>query len=140
MHKEIRIDGNLKEIATPLVCENRDDFTKYMFSLASVFSNPDHQDKYNRQENMEFTIEGLRMMCHEYLALVFSGKLQPYDIRFQSEEDKRESIKSFRSGMLAITERLMKSGVPMHENNGRYEIEFDDLKEMGKKEFEDGES
>ena len=128
---------DLKSLATPLVCENRDDFTKYFYSLARVISHPPKGE--SMQSHMEFTIEGLQILMHEYLALVMNEKIEPYYIEFASEKDKEESMRVFRQGMLEITEQLSKSGVPMQETeDGRMEIMFDDLKEIGRKEFGNG--
>lgn len=130
MEKPQKIIKLTRDIAEPLVCKDRDDFTKYFFSLAMIFAKPQEENT----ENKAFIIEGMQMLMHEYMALVFSGKMEPYRMKFSDEEDKEESIKAFREGMLQVTERLMNAGVPMKEEDGKFSIEFDDLK----KEFENG--
>ena len=128
---------DLESLATPLVCRDRDDFTKYFYSLAKVISTP--PDDRTKQEHIEFTIDGLQILMHEYLALVMNGKIEPYYIKFGSEKDREETIRVFREGMLCITGQLAQSGVPMQEtDDGRMEIMFDDLKELGRKEFGNG--
>ncbi len=131
---EIRVK-NLPGIATPLVCRDKDDFTKYFFSLAKVITRP--PEEASDKDNVEFMIEGMQILCHEYLALVLNGKIEPYNIEYGSEKDRRESIAAFRQCMLEITERMMKSGVKMNEDDGRYKIDFEDLLKNGGKEFFD---
>lgn len=127
---EIKVK-NLHSIATPLVCRDKDDFTKYFFSLARVFNRP--PEGSTEKENVEFTIEGMQILCHEYLALIMSGKMEPYYMEFGSEHDREESVAAFRQGMLEITGRLMKAGVQMEEaNDGRYKIDFEELMKYGK--------
>lgn len=121
---------DLNSIATPLVCRDKDDFTKYFFSLARVFNRP--PEGSTDKENIEFTIEGMQILCHEYLALVMSGIMEPYYMEYGSEKDREESVAAFRQGMLEITSRMMKSGVKMEEVDGRYKIDFDDLMKFGK--------
>ena len=129
-----------QDIIVPLVCENRDDFTKFVFSLANIFTN-DPMPGSTKQENMEFCIESLRTLLHEYLALVFTGKLEPYRIAYETEEDRQEAIKEFRAAMMEINVSMARSGVPMVETDGgRVEIDFDKLKKQGDKEFGNGQS
>ena len=122
-------------VIKPLVCRDRDDFTKYFMSLANIFS--DVNNDATKKENYEFFIDSAKYLLHEYLALVLSGKLDPYKMEFNSEEDARKCTEEFREGMLEITMKMMEKGVPFKEcEDGRSRIMFDKLKE----EFEDGKS
>ena len=125
------------DIGKTLVCKDRDDFTKFFYSLACMFAEPSDELE-SKKDRVGFMIESMQMLMHEYMALVLSGELEPYNIKFGSEEDRNESIKAFRQGMIIMTERLMKSGVPMREKDGRYEIQYEELLKRGKKEFDDG--
>lgn len=130
---------DLNAISTPLVCRDKDDFTKLFLAVAMTMAEGRHGE--TDKDAVGFNIESLRILLHEYLALVFKGRLEPYNIKFASEQDQEESINMFRESMLLISERLMESGVPMQEtDDGRTSIMFDKLKEMGEKEFEDGEN
>ena len=131
MHNEIRVK-DLNAIATPLVCRDRDDFTKLFLAVVWTISEKGAKNK----DGVGFNIESLQILLHEYLALIMKGRLEPYYIKFASEKDQEESVNAFRESMLMISERLMKSGVPMHEtSDGRTSILFDELKKMGKEEF-----
>lgn len=132
--KTVRLSS---DIGKTLVCRNRDDFTKFFYSLVCMFVEPSDELE-SKKDRVGFIIESMQMLMHEYMALVFNGELDPYNIKFGSEEDRDESIKAFRQGMILMTERLMKSGVPMQEKGGRYEIQFEELLKRGKKEFSDG--
>ena len=129
-----------QDIIVPLVCETRDDFTKFIFSLANIFTT-EPMPGSTKQENMEFCVESLRTLLHEYLALVFTGKLDPYRIAYETEEDRQEARKEFRSAMMEINLKMAKAGVPMVETDGgRVEIDFDKLKKQREKESENGKS
>lgn len=124
-----------KEIVEPLFCRDVDDFTKYFLSLANIFANQDNGK--DKKENIEFFIDSIKYILHEYLSLVLNGKLDPYKMSFGSDEDKKACVGMFREGMMEITMKMMEHGVPFKEcEDGRSRIMFDKLK----KEFEDGKS
>ena len=126
--KTVRLSS---DIGKTLVCRNRDDFTKFFFSLVCMLVEPNDESE-SKQDRAGFVIESMQMLMHEYMALVFNGELDPYNIKFGSEEDRDESIKAFRQGMILMTERMMKSGIPMQEKGGRFEIQFDELLKRSK--------
>ena len=139
MEKPKKIVRLSKDSVEPLVCKDRDDFTKFFFSLAAMFAeNNSAISDENDKDNMGFVIESMQLLMHEYMSLVFKGEMEPYNIKFGSDADKDESIKAFRQGMIEVTERLMKSGVPMEENDGKFGIMFDELKKKGAEEFGNG--
>lgn len=126
--KTVRLSS---DIGKTLVCRNRDDFTKFFFSLVCMLVEPNDESE-SKKDRAGFIIESMQMLMHEYMALVFNGELEPYNIKFGSEGDRDESIKAFREGMVLMTERMMKSGIPMQEKGGRFEIQFDELLKRSK--------
>lgn len=107
------------EIAEPSFCENESEFYKIFVSQVKVASNGD------TEEAMFFTM-GIRILCHEYLALVLSGKMEPFTL--PNEFVEREK-KFFRDLIHFENEMMQKAGVPLKEGeDGKVDIDIEELK------------
>ena len=107
------------EIAEPSFCENESEFYKIFVSQVKVASNGDPE------EAMFFTM-GIRILCHEYLALVLSGKMEPLTL---SDEFVEREKKFFREVIHLENEMMQKAGVPLKEGrDGKVDIDIEELK------------
>ena len=107
-----------KKLEGPAFIENESDFYKVLISMVKIMSKGDYDDA-------EFFTMGMRIICHEYLALVLAGKMDPFTLPKEFVEREKETFKdliNFENVM------LQKAGVPMFEGeHGKVEI---DVKEM----------
>lgn len=95
------------------ICETQDDFYKFLFVIAR--SNSDSS------EEMEYNVFGLRLLLHEYAALILNGEMDPYQLpKFVVENESR----SFRDLIHSVNEEMAELGVPMKEGEGG-KMEFD---------------
>lgn len=99
-----------KAVTTPNVCEDAQDFYKLFLSQIATLP-PEERDHY---------ANGVRIIMHEYLALVLSGKLKPY-----KDKIGKRAKKDFRELIHAINEVLVESGVPMKEEDGKIILDLD---------------
>lgn len=107
-------------IADPYFCEDKEDFYKLCLSECRAHSRD--------TEDMTMYMIGLRIVLHEYLALVLSKKMEPYEEDEAWVENEREGFK----GMIdMINEYYAGIGVPIREGeNGRIKVDYKKLKEM----------
>lgn len=116
------------EAATPAFCENQDDFYKMVFAMARVWAD-------ECGEEMSFVTFGIKLLLHEYFALVCSGRMKPYLIE---EDIKEQEIEGFKEMINFQNQWLTNIGVPMKEGeHGKVEFDYDALDEMIKRR-EDG--
>lgn len=101
-----------KEVTTPVVCRDGDDFVKFMASFVMIHSAESGMPH-------EVFASGLKHLLHEYLALSLQGELEPY----RASPDKK-TTELFRDGMLTLAEKMMPN-VPMKEEGGRVKIDVD---------------
>lgn len=109
------------QVADPAFCENRDDFYKMVFSMARVWAD-------DSREDLEFVAFGVKLLLHEYFALVCSGKMEPYllDPAFKENE-----LKGFKEMINYSNQWLTKLGIPMREGeHGKVEFDYDAIDEM----------
>lgn len=109
------------QVAEPAFCENRDDFYKMVISMARVWAD-------DNREELEFVTFGVRLLLHEYLALVCSGKMKPYilDPAFKENE-----LEGFKEMINHSNQWLTSLGVPMREGeNGKVEFDYGAIDEV----------
>lgn len=112
------------EAATPSFCESQDDFYKMVFSMAKVWAD-------NCQEDMSFVTFGIKLLLHEYFALVCSGRMSPYLI---DDDIKKQEIEAFKEMINYQNEWLTNIGVPMKEGEGgKVEFDYEALDELIKR-------
>ena len=108
-----------KKLEGPAFIENESDFYKVLISMVKIMSKGDYDDA-------EFFTMGMRIICHEYLALVLSGKMDPFTLPKEFVEREKETFKdliNFENVM------LQKAGVPMFEGEkGKIEIDVEEMK------------
>lgn len=102
------------QVAVPAFCENRDDFYKMSLSMARVWAD-------DSREELEFVAFGVRLLLHEYLALVCSGKMEPYIL---DPAVKKNELEGFKEMINHLNQWLTELGVPMREGEGG-KVEFD---------------
>lgn len=108
------------QIADPYFCESEGDFHKLCVATCRI-----HTDS---PEESEIFIIGLRVILHEYLALVLSQKMKPYEM---DKEWVEREMDGFKGTIACINEYFTKIGVPMYEGeNGKMEIDYKKIKEM----------
>lgn len=108
-----------EKIEGPAFMENESDFYKVMVSLVKIMSKGDHDDA-------AFYTLGLRILLHDYFALVLTGKMTPLTLPDDFVKREKETFKE-----LINFENMMfqKAGVPMFEgDNGKMEIDIEELK------------
>lgn len=109
------------------LCESQSEFYKMMLSQIKIFSDGD-------VEKAAFATMGLRILLSDYLILVLQGKMKPI---FLSEEFIKKEKDGFRSLMNLENMLLQKAGVPLKENNGKVEIDFETFSKLVGEEWED---
>lgn len=109
---------------TPAYCKDYDEFHKLFFSFVQMAS--------DNTEEACAVVSSMRAMFHDYLALVVSGKMDPYLL---SKEEIACNEKDFRELMCEINTILAEGGVPLEEDKGgRLRIDYDSLsKKVGDK-------
>ena len=112
------------EAATPAFCENQDDFYKMVFSMTRVWAG-------DSREEMPFVTFGIKLLLHEYFALVCSGKMSPYLI---DEDVKEKELEGFKEMINYQNQWLTNIGVPMKEGeHGKVEFDYEALDEIIKR-------
>lgn len=115
-------------IADPYFCEDRDDFYKMCLASCQAFT-----DNFEDSEYFSFFI---RVLCHEYLALVLSKKLEPYEMGEEVVENEKSG---FKEAIGHVNELITSLGIPTFEGeDGKIKIDHDELKRRVQEE-EDGE-
>lgn len=106
-----------ENIVTPQICTNEDEFVKMM--LMEVLFQTDNVDP-----DPEQLVGRLKVFIHDYLALVLSGKLKPYEVYENGLSKKHANDVIRKMGVLAG-----KVGVPIKETNeGKLELDFETIK------------
>ena len=113
-----------EQIADPYFCETEGDFHKLCVATCKLYAD-------NSEEASIFAI-GLRVILHEYLALVLSQKMKPYEM---DKEWVERELEGFRGTIACMNEYFTKIGVPMYEGeNGKMEIDYKKIQEEFEKE------
>ena len=113
-----------EHIADPYFCETEGDF--YKLCVATCRAHTDAPE-----DAMMFVI-GLRTILHEYLALVLSEKMKPYEMDEEWVENEKDG---FKGTIAYMNEYFAKIGMPMYEGeNGKMEIDYKKIKEEFEKE------
>lgn len=103
-------------------CEDETDFHKLI--LAHVRS------VAHDNEDALFLTTGIKVICHEYFALVCQHKIKPYLFSKEWVDSEKEG---FHQAMNLMNEMMAKSGVPIKEGkNGKVEINYDDFERVMK--------
>lgn len=112
------------QVAEPTFCENRDDFYKMVFSMVKVWAG-------DSREEMPFVTFGIKLLLHEYFALVCSGKMEPYLLDPAVKENELEGFKEMINYQ---NQWLTNIGVPMKEGeHGKVEFDYEALDEIIKR-------
>lgn len=115
------------EVADTYFCEDSSDFHKLVLGHVESLC--------HNNEDAAFLTLGTRIICHEYLALILSGQMKPYEMNEEWVELNQEG---FRNMIHTINERLVARGVPTKEGEGgKVEIDYDKLKEDAEKGLDD---
>ena len=118
----IQVNENL---ANPYFCEDKTDFHKLLYGQIKAAS--------HSKEDEVFMAVGLRIICHEYLALILSEKMNPYEI---DDEWVKKETPGFKEMIHLVNDEFATLGVPLKEGeNGKLDIDYDTFN----KEFEDEE-
>lgn len=112
------------QIADPYFCETEGDFHKLCIAACRV-----HSDD---PEEAQVFVTGLRVILHEYLALVLSQKMKPYEMDKEWVENEMDG---FKGTIAHMNEYFTKIGLPMYEGeNGKMEIDYKKIQEEFEKE------
>lgn len=108
-----------RKVADTYFCEDAGDFHKLILGHVEALC--------DNTEDAAFLTMGTRIICHEYLALVLTGKLGPYEM---NDEWVKMNKEGFKDMIHTINERLVARGVPTKEGEGgKVEIDYDKIKE-----------
>ena len=106
------------QIADPYFCEDKTDFQKLLYGHVCA-ATPDF-------EHRAVLAVGLQIICHEYLALVLSKKITPYEM---DKEFVENELPAFKKMMHLINSELNEIGIPFTEGpNGKLNIDYETLK------------
>ena len=106
-----------RDTGTPYFCEGQSDFHKLVLGHVEVLC--------DNTEDAAFLTMGTRIICHEYLALILSGQMNPYQMDSKWVDMNK---KGFREMINTINERLVARGVPMKEGEGgKVEIDYEQI-------------
>lgn len=94
-----------EDVTTPRLCQDKDDFYKFIMTTALTA----------KCQTGEAMVLGLRLLLHEYMALVLQGELPPYSL----EEVPETFTKQFCEMIFNVTEYAIAQGVPTKEENGK---------------------
>ena len=112
----IRIED---QIADPYFCETESDFYKLCVATCRAHT--------NTSEDVMMFIVGLRTILHEYLALVLSEKMKPYEM---DKEWVEKEMDGFKGMVDYMNEYFTKIGMPMYEGkDGKMEIDCKKIQE-----------
>ena len=113
-----------EQIADPYFCETKGDFHKLCIATCKLYS--------NNPEEAQLFATGLRIILHEYLALVLSQKMKPYEM---DKEWVKNELDGFKGTIACMNEYFAKIGVPMYEGeNGKMEIDYKKIQEEAEEE------
>lgn len=113
-----------EQIANPYFCETEGDFHKLCVAMCRT-----HTDI---SEDAVMFVIGLRTILHEYLALVLSEKMKPYEM---DKEWVEKEMDGFKGTIACMNEYFAKIGMPMYEGeNGKMEIDYKKIQEEFEKE------
>lgn len=103
-------------------CESESDFHKLILAhVKSVARNT---------EDALFLTTGIKIICHEYFALLCQHKIKPYTFSKEWVDNEKDG---FKEAMNLVNEAIAKSGVPIKEGeNGKVEINYDDFERVMK--------
>lgn len=114
----------LDRFAKPYFCEDIADFHKLMLAESKVHA-PD-------PEEAQLFLVGIRVLLHDYLALVMSGKMAPYEM---DEDFVEREQGAFREVMNYVNADLMQSDIPLVEGeNGKLEVDYEKLRKKAEEE------
>ena len=113
-----------EQLADPYFCETEGDFHKLCIATCRVHT--------ESPEEARIFVSGLKVILHEYLALVLSQKIEPYEMDKEWVENERDD---FKSTIACVNEYFAKIGLPMYEGkNGKMEIDYKKIQEKLEKE------
>ena len=105
----------------PALCQDQSDFHKLFLGITRA--------ECDDPEDIPFFLFGLRLLLHEYLALVLTGKLPPYQI---ADEVAQAELEGFKEFINHINLELTKMGIPTKEEDGKIVFDYDKInQEMG---------
>lgn len=117
----ITLDDSLRK---PHLCEDETDFYKFMLFIVEGMAED--------QEEADSLIVAMKVLLHEYLALVLSEKISPY----AGDGPDEETIKAFREAMTGVTKMMIDLGIPMVEtDNGKLTVDMDAVKKKLKEKY-----
>lgn len=113
-----------EQIADPYFCETEGDFHKLCVAMCRAHA--------NTSEDATMFVIGLRTILHEYLALVLSEKMKPYEM---DKEWVEKEMDGFKGTIAYMNEYFTEIGMPMYEGeNGKMEIDYKKIQEEFEKE------
>lgn len=108
-----------EQIADPYFCETEGDFHKLCLAACRAHSED--------PEEAQIFVTELRVLLHEYLALVLSQKMRPYEM---SKEWVEHEMGGFKDTIACVNEFFTEIGLPMYEGeNGKMEIDYKKIQE-----------
>lgn len=117
MNVKIEVPEN---IATPLLVKNEDEFLKLLISVVLGWSVGNY--------DVDEILPPLTHLLHDYLALVLTGKITPYEVRL---DDK--TIESARQLLNELTIIANNAGVPLKETEkGEMQLDIEAIMKRAK--------
>lgn len=118
-------------VMTPFMCENEDEFFKSLFIISNAIPAMVQSGKAGMIDASEMYVDMFKMMAHDYLALVLSGEIKPYEFTKtdSGKEEYAEMRKIFENALQNLNVTLAMSGVPVkEEDNGKIKVDYEELR------------
>lgn len=127
---------NNKDVSTPFMCDNNDEFIKSMFIITTSIPSMLKRGKISEEDACVMYTDMFKMMAHDYMALVMAGKIEAYEFEKDSaEQEYKDMRKMFEGALSELNVTLAMNGVPVKEcENGKVEIDYEKLAEERAKE------
>lgn len=103
-----------ENVTTPRLCRDGDDLYKLLIGLVTTAED----------QSIGALVSGMRIVLHEYLALVLRGEFSPYE----APEMPEDIAEAFRRAMFAVTQSSMEGGMPLKEENGKMVFDKEQIK------------
>lgn len=114
----------VEEIDTePMFCKEPDDFVLMVLQIikAAWFSAKGSEEP---DDMLSYLTMAAKIICHEYMACVLSGLIEPYTF---SLEFKNNEYEDFRKWILDAKAEAMREGVPMTEKDGKFTLDVEKI-------------
>ena len=110
------------QLAEPMFCKEQDDFVLMVLQIIKATYGMTQED--DMDEFLAFISLSVKLICHEYMACVLSGTIEPYCF---DDEFKNNEYEDFRKVILEAKVEAAEAGAPMVEKDGKFIFNVDEI-------------